>query len=85
MPTVSMFYGIKISMNYNEHNPPHFHAEYQDYEITVDIRDGAITGKMPKRAIRLIWDWLDEHQGELLENWDRARGRQALNRIDPLP
>jgi hypothetical protein len=80
-----MFYGIKISMNYNEHNPPHFHAEYQDYEITVDIGNGSITGKMPKRAIKLIWDWLDEHQDELLENWERARRRQGLDRIDPLP
>ena len=33
MPTVSKFYGIKITMNYNEHNPPHFHAEYQDHEV----------------------------------------------------
>jgi len=45
MPTISIFYGIKITMNYNDHNPPHFHAEYQDYEVTVDIlsNSGQIT------------------------------------------
>ncbi len=37
MPTISQFYGIKITMNYNDHSPPHFHAEYQDYEVLVDI------------------------------------------------
>ncbi len=84
MPTISIFYGIRITMNYNEHNPPHFHAEYQDYEILVDIRTGAITGKMPRRALNLIWEWLDEHQTELLENWERVRGRQPLKRIEPL-
>jgi hypothetical protein len=85
MPTISIFYGIKISINYNDHNPPHFHAEYQDYEATVEIQNGSITGKLPKRAINLIWDWLDQHQAELLANWERARNRQALIQIDPLP
>jgi hypothetical protein len=84
MPTISIFYGIRISMNYNEHNPPHFHAEYQNYEVTVDIQTGAVTGKMPRRALNLIWTWSDEHQAELLENWDKARQRQPLNQIEPL-
>lgn len=26
MPEISLFYGIKISMNWCEHNPPHFYA-----------------------------------------------------------
>ena len=32
MPTISMFYGIVIQMFFDDHNPPHFHAYYQDYE-----------------------------------------------------
>jgi hypothetical protein len=84
MPTLSMFYGIKITMNYNDHNPPHFHAEYQSYEIIVDINTGSVTGKMPRRAINLIWSWLDEHRNELLENWEMAKKRQPLKQIDPL-
>jgi hypothetical protein len=85
MPTISTFYGIRISMNYNEHNPPHFHAEYQHYEVTIDIQTGAVTGKMPRRALNLIWAWQDERQAELLENWERARQRQSLRQIEPLP
>ena len=49
MPTISIFYGIKITMNYNEHIPPHFHAQYQDYEASIDIKTGAVIGKMPRR------------------------------------
>jgi len=30
MPEISRFYGIAITMNYREHNPPHFHATYQE-------------------------------------------------------
>ena len=85
MPTISEFYGIKITMNYNDHLPPHFHAEYQDDEAILEIRTGAVTGRLPRRALNLIWAWLDEHREELFENWTRAQQRLPLNRIDPLP
>lgn len=32
MPTISMFFGILIRMFFNEHSPPHFHAEYAEYK-----------------------------------------------------
>ena len=43
MPEISLFYGIKISMNWSEHNPPHFHAEYADYKASVLIEDDIIS------------------------------------------
>ena len=84
MPTISIFYGIKITMNYNDHLPPHFHAEYQDFEVTVEIANGMVTGKMPRRALNLIWTWLDEHRDELAENWELAQARRSVQPIDPL-
>jgi hypothetical protein len=43
MPEISQFFNIHIIINYrNEHNPPHFHASYQDEEITVDIEIGLL-------------------------------------------
>jgi hypothetical protein len=85
MPTISSFYGIKISMNYRDHAPPHFHAEYQDYEAIIEIANGAVTGRMPRRALNLIWLWLDEHRDELDANWQLALDRRPLQPIDPLP
>ncbi len=84
MPTLSSFYGIKITMNYNDHNPPHIHAEYQDCEAIIMIQTGEVCGQMSKRGLHLIWEWLNLHQFELLENWENARQRKLLNRIDPL-
>ncbi|MCB0023702.1 MAG: DUF4160 domain-containing protein [Caldilinea sp.] len=72
-------------MNYNDHSPPHFHAEYQDFEVAVEIESGAVTGTMPRRALNLIWEWLDEHRGELSENWELAQARRAMKQIAPLP
>ena len=71
-------------MNYNDHLPPHFHAEYQDYEVSVEIATGEITGKIPRRALNLVWTWLDEHQDELIANWENARQHKPLRPVAPL-
>ena len=54
MPVVSRFLGIIIAMYWDDHVPPHFHAKYAEYEITVNIRTGVIEGKFPKRALRHV-------------------------------
>ncbi len=72
-------------MNYNDHLPPHFHARYQDQEIIVEIETGLVEGRMSKRALRMVLEWLDLHQSELMENWNLARQRRALREIQPLP
>lgn len=67
MPEIRRFYGIIIYMFYNEHNRPHFHAEYQDFEGIIEIESGIIKGKTPRRALKLIFEWIDLHKDELLE------------------
>ncbi|WP_296621106.1 DUF4160 domain-containing protein [Marivirga sp.] len=54
MPEISRFFGIIIKMYYNDHNPPHFHIEYQDYEAIINIEDGELTGKMSRKALNLV-------------------------------
>ena len=85
MPVLSRFYGIVVFMNYNDHSPAHFHARYQDQEVLVEIESGLVRGAMSSRALRLVLDWTDLHQVELRENWQLARQRKPLKRIDPLP
>lgn len=85
MPAISMFLGIIIKMyNNGEHNPPHFHAEYQGYQAVFDM-DGALTnGEMPKRQIKFIVAWAELHKDELLANWELAITEQPLYNIAPL-
>jgi hypothetical protein len=85
MPTISRFYGIVVFINYNDHSPPHFHARYQDQEVTIEIQNGIVTGKMSRRALNMLFDWLDQHQDELLANWERAKERLPLLPVSPLP
>jgi hypothetical protein len=84
MPEISRFLGIVIAMYYNDHAPPHFHAKYGDHEITVRIADGTVEGRFPQRALNLVLEWYNLHKTELLEDWDLARDRRPLRRIDPL-
>ena len=71
-------------MYMNEHNPPHFHVWYEDYKAIITIKDGIITGSLPRRALSLVYEWLDLHQDELLENWRRLSNYESPVRIDPL-
>lgn len=70
--------------NNGEHNPPHFHATYQDYNAVFNM-DGEITdGEMPKRQQKFIAAWAELHKDELLANWELAMSEQPLYKIEPL-
>ncbi len=84
MPELCRFLGIVIFMNFNEHNPPHFHAKYGDFEIIVEINSGIVEGKFPKRALNLVMEWYEMHKDELLQNWDLIRTTGDFNKIQPL-
>jgi len=84
MPEISRFLGIVIFMNFNEHPPPHFHAKYGNYHITIEINTGILTGKFPKRALRHVMEWYEIHTDELLDNWNSMRETGEFTKIPPL-
>ena len=85
MPTISQFFGILIRIYYDEHNPPHFHAYYGEYEaqISIDTLE-VIVGKLPKRALALVLEWAAEHRDELRKDWELAEQHKPLDPIEPL-
>ena len=84
MPEISRFYGIIIFMYMSEHNPPHFHVWYENYKAIITIKDGIITGSLPRRALNLVYEWLDIHKDELLDNWNRLANFETPQKIEPL-
>ena len=85
MPTISMFYGIIVRMfNNGEHNPPHFHATYQDENAVFNMDGELVKGSMPNKQQKLIAAWAAIHRDELLANWELAMNEQPLYKIDPL-
>lgn len=68
-----------------DHNPPHFHADYQGSKAEYDIKTlDVIAGKLPPRAHALVLEWASIHKDELLENWEKASTPEPLSKINPL-
>ena len=85
MPEISRFLGIIIRMFYNEHNPPHFHAYYNDFkaEISIDTLE-IIAGKLPNRVYKLVVEWAIDHKDELKKDWELLRNDTVPLPIEPL-
>lgn len=85
MPQISYFLGVIIRMFYRDHDPPHFHAVYSNFEAIIDIeKNELISGYLPPRVLGLVTEWTALNQKELMENWERARGQEQLESIAPL-
>ena len=60
MPVIARFYNVIIKMHYieDEHNPPHIHAKYNEYEGIFNNATGIMTrGNLPKNAVNLVKDF----------------------------
>jgi len=84
VPEISRFLGIVIAMFYRDHEPAHFHAFYGEFEITVEIESGVVSGRFPQRALAHVLEWHSLHRQELGENWKLTRERKPLKSILPL-
>jgi len=85
VPEISRFFGIIIKMFHDDHNPPHFHAEYAEHRALIEIGSLSVfAGYLPARAMGLVVEWAALHRQELLDDWHRAREQEALQKISPL-
>jgi hypothetical protein len=85
MPEICRFYGIIIRMYFVDHNPPHFHAEYQGYKAEYNIKTlDVLSGNLPPRAHSMVLEWASQYKVELLDNWEKATIPEPLNKINPL-
>jgi len=81
MPEISRFFGIIITMYFNEHNPPHFHVRYNELEAQFDLIEGAFSkGFLPSKQARLVLAWYEIHKDELMGLWET----KSFKKIKPL-
>jgi hypothetical protein len=85
MPEISLFYGIRVTMNWADHNPPHFHVEYAEYKALVNVETSTVfRGGLPNKQLKLVLAWCEIHRDELMQNWELAQRNKPLNSIAPL-
>ncbi|MBX3042743.1 MAG: DUF4160 domain-containing protein [Ignavibacteriae bacterium] len=86
MPEISRFYGLIITMYGDDHNPPHFHVQYNEYRAIIEIISGEILqGSLPSKQLKYIQVWADIHKEELLENFENLnKDIKTYSKIKPL-
>lgn len=68
-------------MYFKDHNPPHIHASYGDYDAIVGINDSTVLdGSLPQNALRMVKEWVLIHKDELIKMWNE----QKFSKIAPL-
>ena len=77
MAIIAKFLGIIVKIHFQDHPPPHFHAEYQGYEAVYNIQTGEkIEGVLPHKQNKIIIKWARQKQQKLLENWELVQNRK---------
>ncbi len=68
MPTICQFGGIRIVMflRGKDHNPPHIHAFYQDFDASFEISTGELlSGTFPAKSKAQVKKFILQYQKEL--------------------
>lgn len=75
MPEITRFNGIVIKMfTRGEHNPPHFHAIYNEHNSVIEIATlVAIEGDLPAKQLKQVISWAELHKIELQKMWDSKK------------
>ncbi len=82
MPEITRFYGIIIKIFFTrEHNPPHFHAVYGEYNGTFEISTlDMLEGDLPPKAQALVKEWAAPYANDIMKMWDT----KVLKKLPPL-
>ena len=88
MPTISMFYGILVSMFFEDtdrHNLPHIHVRYAGQKASISVEDGRVlAGGIPPKQLKMVQAWIEIHKDELFADWELATAGEQPFRIAPL-
>lgn len=85
MPILAVFYGMIIRMYHADHNPPHFHVQYGEQDVLIEIRTGKVlAGKLAPRLKRDVEKWRKLHRDKLLLAWEDTQAFKTPKRIKPL-
>jgi len=72
-------------MYFNDHNPPHFHVEYGEYEASITINNlGMLEGDLPARIFGYVTEWASMHKQELMNDWNMIQTAGKYFKIPPL-
>lgn len=87
MPELCRFGGMSIYMLFfdnKQHNKPHIHVYYGEYEASIGIDGELLAGSLPYKQLSIIVGWVAYHEEELYEAWNLAIKGEHFNKISPM-
>jgi hypothetical protein len=82
VPKICRWKGIVIEMFAQDHPPPHFHAQYAEFEARIAIETlDVLSSDLPNRVLAEVFGWARLRQAQLIENWDLCRNNQPPKKI----
>lgn len=87
MPELSRFEGMVIKLLFNDtmqHNKPHVHVYYGEYEASIGIDGEMLVGSLPSKQYKMVVGWLALHEEESYRAWNKAVKGEHFDKIEPL-
>jgi len=85
MPIIATFLGLVIRLYHDDHDPPHVHVQYGEFQAVVQISNSRIlAGRLPPRVKRLLGEWMKANREAINNSWEIARRHGTPPRVRPL-
>ena len=87
MPELCRFAGIVIYMLFKDtgqHNKPHVHVYYGEYEASVGVDGELLAGSLPRKQMKIVAGWLALHEEEVYAAWNLAVQGEHFEKIEPM-
>lgn len=82
MGAIFILQGILIYMYAFDHNPPHIHVRTGDEEFTITLKDRIVEGVAQVKKIRMVNEFIDQHEAELMALWNKAQRGEKIEKIN---
>ena len=82
MSAIYILEGLLIYLYGFDHNPPHIHVRRGSEQFTITIKDRIVEGRAKSKSIALVNEFLDSHESEVMELWEKAQRREQNTKIN---
>lgn len=82
MSAIYILEGLLIYLYGFDHNPPHIHVRRGGEEFTITIKDRIVEGRAKAKSIAMVNEFLDQHESEVMELWEKAQRGEKITKIN---
>ena len=81
MGSIFVIQGILVYIYGFDHNPPHIHVRSGTDDFSITIKDRVIEGVARSKTVAIINQFMDEHENELMDLWEKAQNGETIKKI----